>query len=190
MKKTQAFMVMGFIIALVLAIGFYMQKEDERNMRIKVEEMLSSLINEKNLSEIKLNKKIQDKERFIAHLSASLSKEEMINSRLAQNLERSAKRFAVSSHNKKPIELEKIIVSSLLEVEGRILAVDKQNDLVVVNLGAINNLKNGDRLSIYRGDSFIANAELVKVQNRISAAMVLPGTSSKDLKVEVNDMVK
>ena len=190
MKKTQAFVVMGFIVVLALAIGFYTQKEDERNMRIKVEEMLSSLVNEKNLSEIKLNKKIQDKERFIVYLSASLSKEKLINSRLAQNLERSTKRFAVASHNKKPIELEKIIVSSLLEAEGRILAIDKQNDLVVVNLGAINNLKNGDRLSIYRGNSFIANAELVKVQNRISAAMILPETSSKDLKVEVNDIVK
>ncbi|MEK6732084.1 MAG: hypothetical protein AABY55_00505 [Candidatus Omnitrophota bacterium] len=190
MKKTQAFLVMGFIVVLALAIGFYMQKEDERSMRIKVEEMLSSLINEKNLSEIKLNKKIQDKERFIAYLSASLSKEKLINSRLAQNLERSTKRFAVAGQHKKPIELEKIIVSSLLEAEGRILAVDKQNDLVVVNLGAINNLKNGDRLSIYRGDSFIANAELVKVQNRISAAMILPEASNKDLKVEVNDTVK
>jgi hypothetical protein len=190
MKKTQAFVVMGFVVVLALAIGFYMQREDERNMRVKVEEMLSSLINEKNLSEIKLNRKIQDKERFIAYLSASLSKEKLINSRLAQNLERSAKRFTVASQHKKPVELEKIIVSSLLEAEGKILAVDKQNDLVVVNLGAINNLKNGDRLSIYRGDSFIANAELVKVQNRISAAMILPGASSKDLKVEVNDTVK
>ena len=35
MKKTQAFLVMGFIVVLALAIGFYMQKEDERNMRIK-----------------------------------------------------------------------------------------------------------------------------------------------------------
>ncbi|MDP2911145.1 MAG: hypothetical protein Q8N76_02295 [Candidatus Omnitrophota bacterium] len=190
MKKTHAFLVMGFVIVLALAIGFYMQREEERNMRVKVEEMLSSLINEKNLSEIKLNKKIQDKEKFIAYLSASLSKEKLINSRLAQNLERTTKRFAVASHNKKPVELEKIIVSSLLEAEGRILAIDKQNDLVVVNLGAINNLKNGDKLSIYRGNSFIANAELIKVQDRISAAMILPGAGNKDLKVEVNDTVK
>ena len=190
MKKTQAFVVMGFIIVSALAIGFYIQKEDERNMRIKVEEMLSSLVNEKNLSEIRLNKKIQDKERFIAYLSASLGKEKLINSRLAQNLERSTRRFAVASQRKKPVELEKIIVSSLLEAEGRILAVDKQNDLIVVNLGAINNLKSGDRLSIYRGNSFIANAELVKVQDRISAAMILPQTGNKDLKVEINDTVK
>ena len=190
MKKTQAFVIMGFIIVSALAIGFYMQKEDERNMRVKVEEMLSSVVNEKNISEIKLNKKIQDKERFIAYLSASLSKEKLINSRLAQNLERSTRRFAVASQRKKPVELEKIIVSSLMESEGKILAVDKQNDLVVINLGTINNLKNGDKLSIYRGDSFIANAELVKVQDRISAAIILPEASNKDLKVEINDTVK
>ena len=34
MKKTQAFLVIGFIVAVALAIGFYMQKEDEKNSRI------------------------------------------------------------------------------------------------------------------------------------------------------------
>ena len=96
----------------------------------------------------------------------------LINLKLAQNLDRSSKRFAVATRNKKPVELEKIIISSLLEAEGRVLAVDKQNDLVVINLGSMNNLKNGDKLSIYRGDNFIANAELVKVQDKISAAII------------------
>jgi len=191
MKKTQAFLVIGFIVAAALAVGLLMQMKEEENRRIKAESNLSSVIKEKDGIETALNRKIQEKEKLISYLSASLFKEKTINSKLAQNLERSSKRFTMASRTMKPIELEKIIVSSLLEAEGRVLAVDKQNDLIVINLGSINNVKSGDRLSIYRGDDFIANAELVKVQNRISAAMIIPGDNMiKDAAVEVNDTVK
>ena len=190
MKKTQAFLVMGFIIAVALAIGFFMQMQDEKNVRVRVENMLGAVIKEKNIIELTMGQRLQEKEKLISYLSASLLKEKLINSKLARNLERSSKRFAIASQNKKPVELEKFIISSLLEAEGRVLAVDKQNDLIVINLGAMNNLKSGDKLSIYRGDSFIANAELVKVQDRISAAMILPETSDKGATVEVNDTVK
>lgn len=190
MKKTQAFLTMGFIIAAALAIGFFIQKEEEKDNRIKAENMLSSVMNERDTLQVEMISRIQEKEKQISYLAASLSKEKLINSKLARNLDRSSRRFAVATRPKKPVELEKIIISSLLEAEGRVLAVDRQNDLVVINLGSMNNLKNGDKLSIYRGDSFIANAELVKVQNRISAAMVLPETGGKDMQVEVNDTVK
>jgi len=191
MKKTQAFLVIGFIVAVTLALGFFMQKEDEKNSRMKVENMLNSVMKEKEYLAVKMNEKLQEKERLITYLSASLSKEKTIKLKLAENLERSGRRFLAAAP-KKPveIELEKIVISSLLEAEGKVIAVDKQNDLIVINLGSMNNLKSGDRLSVYRGDSFIASAELVKVQNRISAAAILPGDSSKDLKVEVNDTVK
>ncbi len=190
MKKIHALVVMSFVITVALAIGFYVQMLDEKANRINAEIMLSSVIKERDSMEIAYNRKAQEKERLIAYLSASLSKEKTINLKLAQNMERSTKRFATALLPKKPVELQKIIISSLLEAEGRILAVDSQNGLVVINLGSANNLKNGDRLSIYRGDNFIANAELVKVQDRISAAMVLPSDRSRDIKVEINDTVK
>jgi len=190
MKKTQAFLVIGFIVAVTLAVGFFMQKEDEKNSRMRAEGMLGSVIKEKEDLAINMGQKLQEKERLITYLSASLSKEKTIKSKLAENLERSSRRF-LAAVPKKPIELEKIVISSLLEEEGKVLAVDKQNDLIVVSLGFLNNLKNGDRLSVYRGDSFIVNAELVKVQDRISAAMILPGNiMAKDVTVEVNDTVK
>ncbi|MDP2981507.1 MAG: hypothetical protein Q8N67_05530 [Candidatus Omnitrophota bacterium] len=190
MKKTQAFMIIGFIVAVVLAIGFFMQMKDEKSARIKAENMLSSVIKEKEELTIDMNKRLQKKNEIISYLSANLYKEQTINAKLAENLERSGKRFLTAATPKKPVELEKIIISSLLEAEGKVLAIDKQNDLIVINLGSMNNLKSGDKLSVYRGDSFIANAELVKVQDRISAAMILPENSVKDMKVEVNDTVK
>lgn len=190
MKKTHAFLVMGFVIAIALAIGFFVQLQDEKSARAKAENMLGAVIKERDAIETAMNKKLQEKEKVISRLSASFAKEKSICSKLTENLERSARRFRTAAYPKKPVELEKIIVSSLLETEGKILAVDKQNDLIVINLGSMNNLKNGDKLSIYRGDSFIANAELVKVQDKFSAATLLPAGNAKDITVEVDDIVK
>jgi len=190
MKKTQAFLAMGFVITVALAIGFFTQIQEEKNARVRTENMLGAVIKERDTIEVVMNKKLQEKEKVISYLTANLSKEKLIISKLTENLERSSRRFTTAGRVKKPIELEKIIVSSLLEAEGKVLAVDKQNDLVVINLGAMNNLKSGDKLSIYRGDNFIANAEIVKVQDKISAAMILPTNNSKDIKVEINDVVK
>jgi len=190
MKKSQAFLVMGFVISVTLAIGFFMQIQEETRARVRAESMLSAVAKEISTLEITMARRLQAKEKEISYLQASLSKEKSINIRLAQNLNRSSKRVLVAGAYKRPIELEKIIVSSLLEAEGKVLAVDAQNDLVVINLGSANNLKNGDRLSVYRGDNFIANAELVKVQDEISAAMILSANNAKGIKVEVNDIVK
>jgi hypothetical protein len=189
MKKTQAFLIIGFIVAAALDIGFYIQVKDEKDTRIKAEKTFSRAIKEKDDLVMKMNEELAGKEKLIAYLSTSLSKEKAIKLKLSENLKRSGRRFLASAP-KKPVELEKIIVSSLLEAEGKVLAVDKQNDIIVINLGSVNNLKSGDRLSIYRGDSFIANAELVRVQDRISAAMILPEDSLTKDAVEINDTVK
>ena len=190
MKKTQAFLAMGFVITAALAIGFFTQIQEEKSARVRAENMLGAVMKERDAIEVVMNKKLQEKEKLISYLTSSLSKEKLIISKLTENLERSSRRLATAGQPKKPIELEKIIVSSLLEAEGKVLAVDKQNDLVVINLGAVNNLKSGDKLSIYRGDNFIANAEIVKVQDKISAATIIPANNSKDIKVEINDVVK
>ena len=189
MKKTQAFLIIGFVVSLALAIGFFMQLQGEKSIRMASEKMFNLVIKENNDLLAGMSKKLQEKDGTIAHLSASLSKEKAINLKLAENLERSGKRIA-SVTPKKPVELEKIVISSLLETEGKVLAVDKQNDLIVINMGSLNNLKNGDRFSIYRGDGFVANAEIVKVQEKISAAMVLPGDALAPAEIEVNDTVK
>jgi len=190
MKKTQAFLSIGFVVTVALAIGFFIQLQEEKKASVRLENILSAVLKERNAMEIAMNKRLQENEKLISFLTTRLSKEKSINLKLTQNLNRSNKRFQVASQPKKTIELEKIIISSLLEAEGKVLAIDRQNDLVVINLGAVNNLKKGDKLSIYRGDNFVANAELVKVQDRISAAMVVHESSPEGIKVELNDTVK
>jgi len=196
MKKIQAFLVFGFVITLIFAIDFFIQKETEKSKRIAAEKNLVAVIEAKEKTEQGLNKKIEtilaqieEKEKAVNYTLAALSKEKKINDMLATNIKRANTRLNLIAQNKKAVELERIVVTSLNEVEGRVLAVDKANDLIVVNLGVKSNVKNGDKLSIYRGDEFIAKAELVKVENNVSAACILSG-GRKDVDVKVDDSVK
>lgn len=192
----QAFLIIGFVLALILDIGFYIEKEKEKNLKMAAENKLIFTVGSSKKLQADLNKRIENalsqiiqKENELDYLALRLDKEKKIRAMLSENLKRSNTRLAMLASKKDTVDLEKIVVTSLLEAEGRVLAVDKQNDLIVVNFGLVNNVKNGDRISVYKGNDFIANAELVKVQNEISAALILP-ESRKNVDVEINDLVK
>jgi lactam utilization protein B len=188
MKKTQAFLVLGFIVTLSLCAGFFMQKENEKNKRIKVENVLISFVQERDKLTIELNKRLQEREKKIDYLLAALDRERKVKTKLVSKVKSKGKLINLALTDKKDIELEKIVVTSLSEIEGKVLAVDTQNRLVVINLGSSDNVKAGDRFSIYRGNDFIADIELVKIQSSLSAAAIL--SEEKDIKVAVNDLVR
>ncbi|MFA4991304.1 MAG: hypothetical protein WC569_01825 [Candidatus Omnitrophota bacterium] len=199
MKRTQAFIVLGFVVSFMLTIGFFMQASSEREKRVTAERNLFSVIEAKKASEARFNKQlesasnlIREKDIVVSNLLTELENSRQSNIKLSQKLALLNTRIALNKEKKRAVELEKIVVTSMLEAEGKVLAVDKENDLVIVSLGSVNNAKNGDRLSIYRGKDFIANAELVKVQSEISAAMLLSGgkAKNKDIDVKVNDLAK
>lgn len=199
MKRTQAFIVLGLVVSFMLTIGFFMQARSEKEKRVTAERNLFSVIEAKKASEARFNKQlglaynlIREKEMVVSNLLTELENSRKTNIKLSQKLALLNTRIALNKEKKKAIELEKIVVTSMLEAEGKVLAVDKENDLVIVSLGSVNNAKNGDKLSIYRGKDFVANAELVKVQSEISAAMLLSGgkTKNKDTDVKVNDLAK
>jgi hypothetical protein len=164
------------------------QKENEKNRRVKVENMLISFIQERDRTEAELKKSLQERDRKINYLSAALDKERKIKTQLVSKVKAKGGLINLALRDKKGIELEKIVVASLPEIEGKVLAVDTQNRLVVIDLGSSDNVKAGDRFSVYRGNDFIANIELVKIQNSLSAATVLQ--EEKDIKVAVNDLVR
>lgn len=182
MKKIQAFVVLGFVLCFVLAIGFFMEKESIRAEKTVLTNQLGHVMGAKKV----LEASISHKEKTINYLLAKLEKSESIRKRLSNNLERTNLRMAQYQNE---INLEKIVVSSLNDVEGKVLAVDKLNDLIVVSLGANDNIKVGTRFSVYRGSDVIAKAELVKVEKNVSAAAIL-GNEDKNINIEVNDKIK
>jgi len=79
---------------------------------------------------------------------------------LVQDIERSTEETGVNAQPPAPGK------------EGVVLSVDKKNNLVVINLGHKDNIKEGDRIKILKDGREIARAEVLSIRYRIAAAFV------------------
>ncbi len=85
------------------------------------------------------------------------------------------------------VELDKIVVNPSDGTRGRVLSVDKEAEFIVCNIGLKQGIKSGDVLSIYRGDEYLGDVRVSRVQEELSAADIIPPFSSR--KVRKNDTV-
>lgn len=60
----------------------------------------------------------------------------------------------------------------LSEITAEVVSVDRKTNLIVINLGRRNNIKEGDRCAILKDEKDIAHAEIIGVRYRTSAAFV------------------
>lgn len=87
------------------------------------------------------------------------------------------------------VELDRIVVekSDAATARGRILSVDKETEFVIFDMGAKSGISQGDVLSVMRGDSYLGDIKVSRVQEEMSAADLIPPFSSK--MVRKNDAV-
>jgi len=52
---------------------------------------------------------------------------------------------------------------------GRVMAVNKENNFVIIDIGEESGVKVGDAFRVYRGDKPIANIEAIQVRRNIAA---------------------
>ena len=88
--------------------------------------------------------------------------------------------------DKNKVELDKIVVNPN-GVRGKILSVDKDAEFVVCSLGLKQGIKPEDMLSVYRGEEYLGDVKVSRVQQDMSAADIVPPFSSR--KVRKNDIV-
>ncbi len=89
--------------------------------------------------------------------------------------------------SKDKVELDKIVVSPQDGVKGHILSVDKETEFVICNLGLKQGIKSADVLSVYRGEEYLGDVKVTRVQEEMAAADIIPPFSSR--KVRKNDSV-
>ncbi len=85
------------------------------------------------------------------------------------------------------LELDKIVVNPNDGVRGRVLSVDKEAEFVVCNIGLKNGIKSADVMSVYRGEEYLGDVKVSRVQEELCAADLIPPFSSR--KVRKNDIV-
>ena len=86
------------------------------------------------------------------------------------------------------MKLEKIVVSPMAGIIGKILEVNKEHKFIVADLGRENNLEIGDILSVHRGEELIGKTKIEKVEEGICAAAILSDWQAAEFKE--NDLVK
>lgn len=85
------------------------------------------------------------------------------------------------------VKLEPIVVNQSEIPAGRVLSVDRDTEFVIVNLGSKDGLESGKVLAVYRGNEFLGDIQITRVQPEMSAADLIPPFSSQ--RVRKNDQV-
>ena len=104
---------------------------------------------------------------------------------------------AVVEEKKESIELPAIVVkpqsgASGVQQEpgsnliGRVMAVNKDNNFVIIDLGEESGVKVGDALRVYRADKPIANIEAIQVRRNISACDI----KKQGTPIKIGDIVR
>ncbi len=73
-------------------------------------------------------------------------------------------------------------------LEGRILSVDAETEFVIVSLGEKDGVEIGNILSVYRGDDYVGDIRVTRLQPEMSAADLIPPFLIRSIKK--NDQVK
>lgn len=71
--------------------------------------------------------------------------------------------------------------------EGRVLSVDRDTNFVIINLGDKDGVKPGAVLAVYRGEDYLGDIAVTRVQDEMAAADLIPPFSSQI--VRNNDQV-
>ncbi len=166
-----------------------------------------SIQKDKQLTE-EFQKKVVSLEERQAQMESQLSEEKALNQKLAgrnQELENQEKflqdkleqlEVGLKADSLPPsgygspqgtVELEKIVISPNDVPQGRIISVDQEVEFIIFNLGLKDQVVEGDVFAVYRGNEYLGDVKVTRVQEEMSAADFIPPFSSR--KARKNDMV-
>jgi len=188
----------------------------EKNDKVAIQEsfkaikaenaILSRRLKSLNSHKETLDKKIQDLQEGKSDIEKRLSTmETMLEERVSQinslkeDLDAIRNVKPITALGKKPkesVELPAIVVRSFPPVEktetgaslfaGKILAINLDNNFVVIDLGSASNVKSGDKFNVYRDGKPIGSIEVIQVKDNVSACdikkMITPFKSGDNIK--------
>lgn len=138
--------------------------------KVSLEKQVAQLEEQKNTFERRFNEMGMLLEGKVSDLSEIKDKIETI---------RSGGEVEFPQQEKKFIELPPIIIrpqesiaTADMPLTGKVLAIDKENNFVVVDLGEDSGVRTGQTFQVYRGAKKIAVLEVVQVRRGISACDV------------------
>ncbi len=175
-----------------------------RNENSVLSRQLSSL----NTRKANLERKLQDLNEDKQSLEGRLSEmETMLTEKLVhfddfknkvENVKAGGKPAAEPSvkNGKNSVDLPEIVVKPKSGKEkqegqgsaplGRVMAVNKENNFIIIDLGAQSGVKTGDAFTVYRNDKAIASIEVIQIRQNISACDIKTQSSQ----IRIGDTVR
>jgi chromosome segregation ATPase len=186
----------------------------EKKEKRKLEEEIKALKNEyrmairriNTLNEEKLNldKKLQqvqnektELERKLKEANIVLEKKILESEEAKENYSSSEKPLKPAEESAQSVELPTIVVRSqetgaeipqekVVASKGKVLAVNKEHNFIVIDLGEEQGIKIGDTFSVYRDEQKIANVEVIQTRKNVSACDIRQQSTN----IRVGDTVK
>lgn len=184
----------------------------EKNDKIKIQELNEAIKRENQMlrrqvrylssKKINLEKKVADLQEKADNLEKKFAKAEIVLKDKVTQLDKMGQKLVESKEEQKArqnqdiVELSPIVVRPQADMTagtasskpGAILAVNKENRFVVINLGRDDGIKEGDELRVYKKDGAkeAAVIEVITVRKSNSACDIKKEYSL----IEINDIVK
>lgn len=183
----------------------------ERNDKFQIQESIKLIKSENNIlrrqlkslnnRKINLERKLAELEKENVHFESrftemdALLRDRMLQiDNLKKEVEKSQTTKTTSEAKEESIELPPIIVrpqtesltSEMSPLQGKILALNKDNNFVIIDLGEDSGIKVGDRFQVYREDQSIATIEVVSSRKTIAACDIKKETTP----IKVGDAVR
>jgi chromosome segregation ATPase len=179
------------------------EKKDKR----RIEEELKALkdehrmairrINTLNEEKLNLDKKLQQLQNEKTELERKLKEANIVLEKKILESGETKEKYPPSEKSlTQSVELPPIVVrspESEIEVspqravsKGKVLAVNREHNFIVIDLGEEQGVKVGDIFSIYRDDQKIANVEVIQTRKNVSACDIRQQSTN----IRVGDTVK
>ena len=164
----------------------------EKNDKMKIEESLDTIKRENNIlrrqlesvnsRKINLERKISELEKNNKTLESRFNEMDIMLEDKVLEVSRMNRRARTDAIMKEePVELSPIIVRPAettsqfgTSIEGRVVAINRENNFVIVDLGQINSVRIGDVLGVLDDNNRpVATLEVIETRDSISACDIL-----------------
>jgi chromosome segregation ATPase len=168
-------------------------KEENLALRAQVKELGSmKIVLEKSISKLQedklaIEKKLSQSETVIQdRLDDVLKLKEDINRKVLSDNKPQEVILPPIIVNGSGVSAEKPAGAASVNASGEIVSVNQENNFIIVDLGQNSGVSVGDRLSVYRGDAYLGEVEIIQVRADISAADIKKQSSP----FQAGDIVK
>ncbi|MCM8780958.1 MAG: hypothetical protein NC908_03425 [Candidatus Omnitrophica bacterium] len=176
----------------------------EKKYKRDIQKDIESAKNENTLLKQQL-RELNDRKNELEEKLAQLSKDsELLKAKLTEKeqVRTEAQTLSISEETKikttgSSVELPPIVVrpsqagsqplaSRIVSRTGKILAVDKENNFVIIDLGKDAGLKLGDTFQVYRDNQSIGLIEVIQIRSNVSACDIKKQTTP----IRIGDLVR